>query len=132
MLEENKIASIGFKRSGIGSGDVDYSIKPYEIEKLNETDAKDLKKLLPRFYRTMDGYIHERLTGKKKRWIFGRHFLMVAKNPSKYYYWPIKFGWASYEWTNFFNCHGWQIDKKYGWTLHVGKFQIRFGSRTRE
>jgi hypothetical protein len=127
MNIENEIASIGFKRSGYGAGEIDFSIRPYIIEKLHDTDVKDLKSTLYYFNRVMVGYVYKRLYGKKKRWLYGQHVFMILKNPRKFLYWPIRFGWAFFPWTNFLDCHGWQEGKKYGWTFHIGRFQIRFG-----
>lgn len=61
------------------------------------------------------------------------------RQPRRFWkYWPIRFGWDSYEIPeSFFSWEAWPLDGpsiwadtpylEYGWTIHIGAFKIHFG-----
>jgi len=138
MIEDH-FGEIGRKRSGVGCGEIDFSIRPYNISKLSEVDLRDLERTFSRFSRRVNDYIYEARHGKSKYRFFDFGFFthMFSKdNDGEYNLWPIKFKLkdGSIKSDIFFQGHGFQVGwnnskRVYGWTIHFGRFLIVIGDR---
>ena len=129
---EGEIAAIGFKRTGYGSGDLDYSIDPEAILRLVKSNPNELHFLEKDFHNRILDFIYEARTGKPRRRLFDfSWFIKAWPERRKYLLWPIRFSYSKeFPWTIFFQGHGWELESnKYGWTIHLGNLKVSFGSR---
>lgn len=136
---DNNIMAIGRNRSGMYSGELDYTIYSSQFEKLEDKEVGEVARLLESL--TTKCYDKMFMSGIKtplwyrmRRWADLRHFPMFKE---EYRNWPISFAWCkTFKVVSppYISTHGWQIGWKdynriYGWTLHIGRLKIKFGKQ---
>lgn len=133
------IFEIGTYDSGIDCGDVGYSFRPLNLEKLCDDDLARVVRMIDEHRLTVQRErkrrgIQTSIYYKYREIIDLRYFPLFKKGYSMA---PISFGWSRRSSHSFICAHGWQngyLDGKrlYGWTLHIGALKIKFGKTKRD
>lgn len=134
---ENLFGKIGYKRSGVGSGDIDYSINPSKIQDLSKNGLEDLKNTLDEFYRVMSDCIYESKYNKPRyRFVDLGFFKYMIKSKDSFNLWPIKFKISKnlLGSKTFFQGHGFETGyengkRTLGWTIHLGRLKVIIGDK---
>ncbi len=132
---ENTIFKIGTYTSGIDAGEIGYSLRPYNLEKLNDEDLRSVITMTDDHALKFEEELKKRGHGtslryKLRKFIDIRYFPAFKKNYSMF---PVRLGWVKGSSHAFIAAHGWQNGwtkgkRHYGWTLHMGSLKIKFGN----